>query len=269
MIKNVGTYQELSLIFSMLEFSDQSTVAALRHLADTEKGRALTQFHSLWGAQQYRRVYALVRKLLPAGAEVLDWGCGNGHFSYFLQQAGHKVQGFTLDPYLDPRDLGLPAPYILTRGAAGDATTLPYADASFDAVFSIGVLEHVRELGGTETGSLSEIRRVLRPGGLFVCDHLPNWYSWVELLIQHWPGRQGHVYRYTKQNIRELFSTVDMHIESMQRFGILPRNIWSRWAPSMANSESLVDVLEYIDASLGFLMPLVTQNFLVVAQRPH
>ena len=43
----------------------------------------LLQFGSLVSAHQYLRAYALVRRYVPTGSQVLDWGTGNGHFSYF------------------------------------------------------------------------------------------------------------------------------------------------------------------------------------------
>ncbi|MBB4153541.1 SAM-dependent methyltransferase [Sphingomonas jinjuensis] len=49
-------------------------------------------------------------------------------------------------------------------GVQGDEDRLPFADASFDAVVSAGVLDQVGDL----PGALSLIRRVLRPDGLFV-----------------------------------------------------------------------------------------------------
>ena len=47
---------------------------------------------------------------------------------------------------------------------------LPFDDASFDAVLSCGVLEHVPY----EEGSVREIARVLKPGGHFFVYQLPN-----------------------------------------------------------------------------------------------
>jgi SAM-dependent methyltransferase len=51
-----------------------------------------------------------------------------------------------------------------TSGVQGDEDRLPFADASFDAVVSAGVLDQVGDL----PGALSLVRRVLRPDGLFV-----------------------------------------------------------------------------------------------------
>ena len=48
----------------------------------------------------------------------------------------------------------------------GVGEALPYADASFDAVVCVDVLEHVADLGKV----LAEVARVLRPGGLFLFD---------------------------------------------------------------------------------------------------
>jgi SAM-dependent methyltransferase len=47
------------------------------------------------------------------------------------------------------------------RGTIGDVRDLPFADASFDAVYSMGTIEHFDD---TE-GAVAEIARVLKPGG--------------------------------------------------------------------------------------------------------
>ena len=45
---------------------------------------SLQQFRSRACAQQYRLPYAQTQEFLREPRRVLDWGCGNGHFSYFL-----------------------------------------------------------------------------------------------------------------------------------------------------------------------------------------
>ena len=55
------------------------------------------------------------------------------------------------------------------RGAVADVRALPFRDAAFDAVYSMGTVEHFDE---TEQ-AVCEIRRVLRPGGIAVIG-VPN-----------------------------------------------------------------------------------------------
>jgi SAM-dependent methyltransferase len=63
-----------------------------------------------------------------------------------------------------------------------DATALPFADASFDFIFSSSVLEHIRDL----SAALSEMRRCLRPGGLML--HIMPSRTWKLLqLLFYYP----------------------------------------------------------------------------------
>jgi SAM-dependent methyltransferase len=47
-----------------------------------------------------------------------------------------------------------------------DGTALPYKDGSFDAAYSVSVIEHIPDSGDSK--AMSELARVLRPGGLLV-----------------------------------------------------------------------------------------------------
>ena len=59
----------------------------------------LDVFGNCVSAGQYRIVYEAALSHLPDGAKVLDWGCGNGHFSYFLMRMGFRVTGFSFLDY--------------------------------------------------------------------------------------------------------------------------------------------------------------------------
>jgi SAM-dependent methyltransferase len=162
----------------------------------------LSQFKSLITAHQYRRLYKLLERYISPGGEVLDWGCGNGHFSYFLSKFGYKAFGFSFNDF--PFRQVLNSGYEFNKGSCEDPTTLPYPDQKFDAVVSVGVLEHVRETGGSEVGSLREIFRILKFDGVFVCYHFPNQYSLIEFIASLLSNKYHHQYRYTRQSIETL-----------------------------------------------------------------
>lgn len=100
-----------------------------------------------------------------AGAErVLDLGCGDGRHFEPLASGGARVSGADRSAVALERAAhhaaaaALPAPELVE---IGPDERLPLADNRFDRVWCCGMLEHVVD---TQT-VLSEIRRVLSPGG--------------------------------------------------------------------------------------------------------
>jgi SAM-dependent methyltransferase len=110
-----------------------------------------------------RKNRALVKEILEhcTGGSLLDVGCAYGNFLAALQQHG----GWTLAG----TDISEHAIEEASRRLSGvdlRVATLPvldHADASFDVVTAFDVVEHVSDLVGT----FREIRRVLKPGGVF------------------------------------------------------------------------------------------------------
>lgn len=97
-----------------------------------------------------------------AGMRILDLGAGMGGFAVAAALRGSRVVACEYNPaYCEIVRLraarhGLRLPVF---NAAGES--LPFADASFDTVVAWDVIEHVQ----SPTAMLSEIARVLRPGG--------------------------------------------------------------------------------------------------------
>jgi SAM-dependent methyltransferase len=153
-----------------------AAVAVLRH------GRRATRGHRVAGGILigHAGVYDTLSRLLlgpliegiaadvaaaaPAGARVLEVGCGPGHLSIRLARHGFDVSGLDLDSAMiaraqantdRPGNSDQPRPSFLV----GDVAALAFPDRSFDLVVSTLSMHHWAD----PTAGLTEIGRVLRP----------------------------------------------------------------------------------------------------------
>ena len=96
-----------------------------------------------------------------SGKQVLDYGCGDGGFSFLLASRGAWVEGIDISDSLvklatQSVPEGIPKPRFSVR----DAHATGFADGTFDYVFGNGILHHL-EL----EKAYREAARVLKPGG--------------------------------------------------------------------------------------------------------
>jgi SAM-dependent methyltransferase len=97
-----------------------------------------------------------------AGKEVLEIGCGMGTHACMLTQAGARLTAIDLTARaIEVTRRRFEVFDLEANIQRADAERLPFADRSFDTVWSWGVIHHSSRF---ET-CLSEIARVLRPGG--------------------------------------------------------------------------------------------------------
>lgn len=113
----------------------------------------------------YEAATDLVNRLDPSPNElVLDLGCGTGQLTRSIADRGATVVGTdsALEMVLRAREAHPELSFV-----RADARAIPFS-RSFDAVFSNAVLHWIDVADQDET--LSEVRRVLAPGGRFVAE---------------------------------------------------------------------------------------------------
>lgn len=103
----------------------------------------------------------------PIEKYALEVGCGGGLLTEEIARLGFMTEG------IDPSERSITSAInhakeneLLIRYNAGIGECLPFSDNSFDVVFCCDVLEHVRDLSKV----ISEISRVMKPGGIFIYD---------------------------------------------------------------------------------------------------
>jgi SAM-dependent methyltransferase len=122
-------------------------------------GRYMPGFTQFYEASRVRTIRPVLAGL-PEPEAVLDYGCGEGRYIGVLREAFPEARLFGCDvsdvAVQHASDRHGDASFV-----AMDNEVVPYADASFDLVLSVEVLEHVADV----YRATREIGRVLRPGG--------------------------------------------------------------------------------------------------------
>ncbi|MGC9194282.1 MAG: class I SAM-dependent methyltransferase [Syntrophobacteraceae bacterium] len=151
-------------------------------------------------------------RLSPAGA-ILEIGCGRGAGATIISEEFSPA--FLCATDLDPMMMKRALRYTRGRNGqsisfcAADGLYLPLKDCAFDAVFGFGVLHHIPDW----QGALTEIGRVLKPGGIYFLEEL------YPTLYQNFITK--HILLHPEQN---RFGSVDLQ-KALESTGFLVRAV--------------------------------------------
>ena len=144
----------------------------------------------------------------PKGARILEIGCGTGHNFGMLGSFGH-VDAIEIDEGAREVAQGRLGRPILTA-------PLPsldgIADASYDIIALLDVLEHI----GEDEASLASIRKKLKPGGRLLLTVPANPWMWSAHDLAH-----HHQRRYTIASLQAVVRKAGLKVELMSHFNSL------------------------------------------------
>lgn len=170
---------------------------------------------------------------------ILDLGCGTCFYWPVLAKYCSQLEGIDYSQgMLNEAEKLLGNLPVEARLRKGSSDSLPYATESLDAVIALDVLHHCGELNKT----LSEVARVLRPGGIFF-NLEPNMLNPVMFLahicpieerratVRNWPWK---LKKLAKKHFQEVFLEFSNIVVS-------------------AKSQNIINLLDHIDTSLRYL----------------
>lgn len=175
----------------------------------------------------FERSHTFLCRRLPRrpGLKVLEIACGSGHLLAMLPKYLPKVQrtGLDLAGNMLRRARQVLGPHANLTQA--DSRRLPFASNQFDVVLCAHSFHHFPDQAGT----LREIQRVLRDGGLAcVLDGDPDdffGWLWYEVLIRWWEGPVHHA---SAQEMRQLFAQAGFGHIQQDRQGAFPPVLLTR-----------------------------------------
>jgi SAM-dependent methyltransferase len=171
---------------------------------------------------------------LRDGERLLDVGCGTGRHVIKACERRCVVVGLDSDIW-ELRAVQFLGFCLGTEGrlrasgsvVGGDALRLPFADASFDRVICTEVFEHVPD----DNVLLSELARVLRPGGaiaISVPDAFSEWLVWRAAASRGVsPGE--HVRRYRRGQMARLLQSHGFEVYARRFRHSLETPYWLLW----------------------------------------
>jgi len=167
-----------------------------------------------WDTSHLKRIDRLL-PMVP-GQRVLEVGCGQGHLTTRLAGRGIDIVGIDANPNAPEVSGSDRVRHML-------AEDLEFDDAEFDVVVSVHAIEHIPPL----EKAVSEMARVLKPGGralfIYPAEPIQGLYAVPTSVILHgtpFKARQVHCHRLTPSKVRRLMGAYGL-AETHHEFNLL------------------------------------------------
>jgi 2-polyprenyl-3-methyl-5-hydroxy-6-metoxy-1,4-benzoquinol methylase len=178
-------------------------------------------FQRFWHKRRFEEVSKLIE---PVRGWVLDIGCADGMFSKVIldkSQAERIIGIDVLKSSVSWANKHWGGRSRKMKFLVGDAQNLNFKNSSFEAVFCLEVLEHVRN----PLRVLKEIKRVLKDNGYAVF-LVPTdnflfrviWFFWLHFYPRGWVWRETHIQTYKGNYLTRLCQKAGFKIEKDNKF---------------------------------------------------
>lgn len=188
--------------------------------------------------------------------EVLDIGCGNGHHLFAMDGYFRHATGIDISAgMVSAADRNTPSQtdssYDFFVDDAQALTNVP--DQSKDVVLCVGALEHMPD----KQAVMHSVRRVLRPGGRFVCLTLNDRFFWYRNLAPQLGYETRHLAtdrRLDKSTARSIMKHAGFNSSNVAHWTFIPRGDMPSFYAYLCQSLDYAGRLAFADLLRGGLV---------------
>ncbi len=217
-------------------------------------------------------------KYLPKNGRILEAGCGLGRWLIYFSKRGYDIERIELNEDVLGKIKNFNSNLKTIRG---NILEMPYEDNSFNAVISLGVIEHSKE--GPQK-ALKEMYRILKPGGILLVTvpylnlmrrllHIP--YQALIVRIRRIQGfnMKFDSYVYTKKEMQAFLKNTGFEIIDVAPDDfIYPKSLglytdWTRYLGSRTTKWELNKFGKVIQRILSLFSPWIWSNGILFVAR--
>lgn len=145
----------------------------------------------------------------PSSMRLLDFGCGNATMAGFFAAKGYRVEGLDISATVIEKNRQR-FPHIPFH-LANPGEPAPFADGSFDIIWSSEVIEHVYDVHGL----FADFARLLRPNGLLVLTtpyhgKIKNLVTVLFFFEKHFDPTWQHIRFWTRKSLTGVCQAHDL-----------------------------------------------------------